>query len=507
MGWRVALLLLSFLIAGSPALQAQEPRHEPPAQSQSSPAASQPHRTLLPPDSVTQHKIALGGHDLAYTATAGTIALKSSQGETRAEIFYTSFTVAQNGGGAHRPVTYLFNGGPGAASAYLDIGAVGPRALAMGTNGAVPAAGAGVVDNPDTWLPFTDLVFIDPVGTGWSRATDEDKTAKEFWGVSQDLDAMAEVIRLHLAKTGRSGAPIYLAGESYGGFRAARLARDLATDQGIAVAGIVMVSPVIEFGLMYGGALDPLPAALRLPSFAAAHMGAAALDPGALAPIEQFALNDYLVALAAGPRGGDAQDAVYRKVAELTGLDEAHIARWRGRIPLEAYLRAARSRDGRIISRYDAGVSSVDPNPGSDEGHDDPVLDATIAPFTGAFVSYARDELGFKTDQPFELLSRDVSRRWDWGGGRGAVRSLGASDALRRALALDPRLKVMIAHGVADLQTPYMMSRYVKEQMPDGLGERVVLKLYAGGHMLYLHEPSRHRLRDDAATFYGAAEN
>ena len=375
-------LLLAFMIGFAPTLRAQDgaKREAPPQGGQ--------HRTLLPADSTTEHEITIGGRKLAYSATAGTLDLRNEQGEATAEIFYVSFTLKQPAPAQQRPVTYLFNGGPGASAAYLDIGAIGPRALAVGSDGAVPKSET-VIDNADTWLPFTDLVFIDPAGTGWSRATDEDKAPKEFWGVSQDLDALADMIRLHLTKSGRLTSPVYLVGESYGGFRAARLARDLATDHGIELAGVVMISPVIEFGLMFSNPLDPLSWALRLPSYAAVHMGEKSLEPGALADVEQFALHDYLVALAAGPRDGTEATAIYQKLAQLTGLDEERIAGWHGRIPLDAYVRDVRRSDGRVVSRYDASVSDIDPNPWGEEGGDDPVLDGSVAPFTGAFIAYA----------------------------------------------------------------------------------------------------------------------
>ncbi|HUB97479.1 MAG TPA: septum formation initiator, partial [Stellaceae bacterium] len=387
------------------------------------------------------------------------------------------------------------------------IGAVGPRALAVGNDGTLPESGAHVVDNPDTWLPFTDLVFIDPVGTGWSRATDPDKAAKQFWGVEPDIDALSNIIRLILTKTDRLGSPIYIVGESYGGFRAARLAHDLIADRGIAPKGVMMVSPVIDFNLMSGGPLDVLSWALRLPSYAAAAMGAKALDPGALDDVEHFALTDYLEALAAGPKDGPAADALYAKLATLTGLPEDTVAHWRGRIPLEAYVSTVHQSNGRVVSIYDATVSGPDPNPLNERAHDDPILDGTIAPFTSAFVTYARNELGFKTDLPFVLLSHEVSRKWDWGGDRGLFQAPGSSGDLRRALALDTQLKMLIAHGVDDLETPYMMSRYIRDHMPAPLADRVTLKLYQGGHMLYLRASSRQRLHDDAAAFYGAAEN
>ena len=244
----------------------------PHAQEAAKPPAAVSHRTMLPPDAVTQHEITLGGHVLAYTATAGTLPLTDAKGETTAEIFYVSFTLQNAGDLTRRPVTYLFNGGPGAASAYLDIGAVGPRALDFGPTGALPPPSDQVVDNPDTWLPFTDLVFIDPVGTGYSRATGGDEAAaKLFWGVSQDLDTLAN----HPAASGPQRAlssPVYLVGESYGGFRAARLAspchrsRYRARRRDHGVAGDRFRADVRR-------AAGTLSLALRLPSYAAARTG------------------------------------------------------------------------------------------------------------------------------------------------------------------------------------------------------------------------------------------
>jgi carboxypeptidase C (cathepsin A) len=505
-------VLLGFLLAFAPALHAQEAqqRDGPPGREHGPPASSAqaaPHRTLLPPDSVTQHEITIAGKKLAYSATAGTLDLKDDDGETTAEIFYVSFTLNNAGDVDRRPVTYLFNGGPGAASAYLDIGAVGPRVLTFSGDGAPLPASEKVADNPNTWLPFTDLVFIDPVGTGFSRATDPEKAQKQFWGVNQDIDTLGDIIRLLLAKSGRLTSPVYLAGESYGGFRVSRLAEVLATEHGVTPAGIIMVSPIIEFGLSFGGPLGPLPWALRLPSYAATELGDKALAKGALDDAEHFALHDYLVMLVAGPSEGPAAKPVFEKLAQLTGLSVDSITRWRGRIAVDDFLNERHQNDGQVLSRYDATVREVDPNPWAFDGYDDPVLDATIGPFTSAFVAYTRDELGYKTDQPYELLSRDVSKHWDWGGGRTSPNSVGASNSLRKALALEPKLKVMIAHGVSDLQTPYMMSRYIKDQMPDALGSRISLKLYLGGHMMYLRPQSRDQLHADAAQFYGAPIN
>lgn len=501
---RAAALSLLLLTPAARAADAPHPGGRPTA----APAPAETAALRLPPDAVTHHTITLGGKPLAYTATAGSLTLRDRQGAETAQIFYVAFTLDGGAEPAHRPITYVFNGGPRAAAAYLDIGALGPRALDFGAAGKLPPASDRVADNPDTWLPFTDLVFVDPVGTGWSRAVGgSDAAAKKFWGVKPDLDSLAAIIRRHLTESGRLASPVYLVGESYGGFRVAHLAYDLARGPGIAPAGVVMISPVLEFALMTDDPLDPLPWALRLPSYAATAMAEkGAGDPGALAAVEHFAMTDYLTALAAGPPPGAAAEALYAKLAQLTGLNAAQIARWRGRIPLRAYLKDARRGEGEIVSSYDATVAAPDPDPWSDFVRDDPLLDATIAPFTRAFVDYARGELGFRTNLPYALLDRTVSRRWDWSEGRQEpVASVGAEEALRRALTLEPRLKVMIAHGRTDVLTPYMTSRYVVDHLPPGVQARVALKLYDGGHMMYLRAPSRHRLHDDAKAFYGAA--
>jgi carboxypeptidase C (cathepsin A) len=236
-----------------------------PAAGQEKPAAKS---SAAPPpaDAITHHRLGLTGNG-TYTATAGTIALRDEKGEKEADIFYVAFTL-DTADSATRPVTYAFNGGPGAASAYLDIGALGPRVLDFGPAGRPEPAIDRVADNPDSWLPFTDLVFIDPAGTGFSRAVSEE-AAKKLYSVGPDLDALAQVIRLHLVHSNRLNSPVYLVGESYGGFRATRLAQSLANDEGIAAAGIMLISPVIEFRLMTGDRFDVLSWALRLPSYAA----------------------------------------------------------------------------------------------------------------------------------------------------------------------------------------------------------------------------------------------
>lgn len=498
---RSVLSLAALLLLATPALGQEAPRHPPAAKPAAAGAAAT--LPLLPADSVTRHKLKLAGKEFGYTATAGTLPLRNDKGEKQADIFYVAFALDGVADASQRPVTYAFNGGPGAASAYLDIGALGPRALDFGPGGGLPQPASNrVADNPDTWLPFTDLVFIDPVGTGYSRATSDD-VAKKLWSVDPDLDALAQIIRLHLARSNRLTSPVYLVGESYGGFRAARLSQLLAQREGVAAAGVLLVSPVIEFRLMSGDRFDLLPWALKLPSYAAVALeDRHALTPDALGEAERFALGDYLVGLAAAAAG--RPEDFYHRIAALTGLDDALVARWSGRVPAGAYVKAMGRDHGQILSRYDGTVGAPDPDPSSSYGEDDPILQGTIAPFTRAFTAYARDELGFDTDLAYALLNDAVSHDWQWHEGNSDDRrSLGAADALARALSLQPTLKLLIAHGLTDLTTPYMMSRYIIAHLPANVtAERVTLKLYPGGHMMYLRPGSRQRLREDAAAFY-----
>src|SRR5262245_36459375 len=296
---------------------------------------------LLPADAVTEHSIDTPSGKLDYTATAGTLSLLDQSGERAAAVFYTAY-VLKGGDPAKRPVTFVFNGGPGAASAYLNLGLVGPRILDFGP-GSRDAASVRLKDNPQTWLAFTDLVMIDPVGSGWSRAAKPDG-ANAFWGVRRDAEAIAKTIALYLANNHRSASPKYLLGESYGGYRAAKVARALKREQGITVSGIVMVSPLVESALIFGGTRFALGAALQLPSLAAAELERrGTFSKQRMADAEQFALNEYLTTLAGPPPRGEAARTFYAKVADITGLPLDIVTRSRGFIR-DAYVKNLRAR-------------------------------------------------------------------------------------------------------------------------------------------------------------------
>ena len=455
---------------------------------------------LLPSDSVTQHSIEIAGKKLDYTATAGTFSLYDQSGERSAAIYYTAY-VAKGTDSASRPLTFVFNGGPGAASAFLNLGLVGPRTAHLALS-AHDGAQAKLVDNPDTWLTFTDLVLIDPVGSGWSRPAKPDG-GNAFWGVRRDADSMAKVIALYVNNNARSASPKYILGESYGGFRAAKVARAVQEQQGIIISGIVMLSPLIDGALTFGNARSALGAALQLPSLAAAELERnGAFNKQAQAEAERFALTEYLTTLAGPAPQGEAARNFYARVAKITGLPEDVVTRTRGFIR-NTYIKHLRAGDGKIVSHYDATFAVPDPFPEQESARGpDPILDSFTRAYGAAYAAYARDELGFKTEMSFILLATDIAGKWDWGehSGRG---SASVSEDLRELLAFIPSFRLLVAHGYSDMVTPYAASRYALDHLPPiGDPSRTQLLLYRGGHMFYTNAESRKAFSADAKAFY-----
>src|ERR1700730_16006387 len=463
--------------------------------------------SLLPGDAVSEHTIDTPNGKLAYTATAGTLSLFDQSGERSAAVFYTAYVAKtsadKNDNHAARPLTFVFNGGPGAASAFLHLGVVGPRLAQFGMAGH-NGADVRLVDNPDTWLAFTDLVLIDPIGTGWSRPAKPDG-GSAVWGVHGDASSMAKVIALYVAKNGRVSSPKFILGESYGGFRAAKVARTMQSEQGIVISGILMLSPLLEGAFQFGGDRFALGAALQLPSLAAAEMERkGTFSKDALAEAEHFALTDYLSTLAGPPLQGDAAKSFYARVAQMTGISVDAIAESRGFIR-DDYVKNLHLGDHKIVSHYDAPFASDDPYPESPTARGpDPILDGVVRAYGSAFVAYARDELVFKTDITYNLLASDIPGKGDWEGSASHGQP-SAADDLRVLLALTPSFHLMIAHGYSDMVTPYAVSRYVLDHLPPVEGEeRTQLKLYRGGHMFYLDPESRKAFTADARTMYAS---
>jgi carboxypeptidase C (cathepsin A) len=511
----VVSLLVAGLIPGAPArpqeapprAEQQVPRpQQAPVQGDEAAAAGRDGLlALLPAGSVRHHSVMLDGKPLTYRVEASTLSLRDGQGKPTAAIFSVAYMSEPSD--SRRPITFVFNGGPGAAATYLHLGAIGPRILATSDEGDVLPPPPRLVDNPDTWLAWTDLVFVDPVGTGYSRAADAAKES-DFWGVEQDISALSAFIRLYLQKEGRRLSPVYLVGESYGGFRVALLSRRLQGDSGIVPSGLVLISPALEFSLLYGEDYDPLRWALALPSIAAVHLSEEGVEgrdalAARLAPVERYALGDYLTALASGREAGGRKAS--GEVAELTGLPLDVVSRNFARIPTSLFLKSY-SR-GEVRSRYDGTITAPDPRPQSNswEGPD-PGLDRVGAALTAAFVSYIRDEVGYRTDVTYRILNGDVNRRWDYGTSASRQGYAGSTEELQEARSLSPSMRVLIVHGFTDLATPYLAARFLIDQLPPlPRAEPIRLSVYAGGHMMYLRPDSRHALARDAAMLYAPA--
>jgi carboxypeptidase C (cathepsin A) len=456
--------------------------------------------SLLPPDAVSDHMLNADGKSIPYTATAGTLDLFGQDGERTAAIFYTAY-VAKNRDAA-RPITFVFNGGPGAASAFLSLGLVGPRILDFGPSGR-DGANAKLVDNPQSWLNFTDLVLIDPIGTGWSRTVKPDD-ANEFYNMRGDAESLAKAIALYVAHNGRAASPKYILGESYGGLRSAKVATNLRQDQGILISGIVMLSPLIEGRLVFGANDFALGAALELPSLAAAELERKnAFNEQGVQDAEKFALNEYLPILAGPPPTGDAGRAFYDRVAKLTGIPEDVVAKHQGFLG-GVYQKHSDGDGADIVSSYDASFLAPDPYPESESGRsDDPILDGFVRAYGGAFSSYARDELGFHTDMTYNLLSSSVNEHWNWGGRNGGSRlHASGTDDIKEMLTLVPSFRLMVAQGYSDLVVPFGVNKYVLDHLPPAFADRVALKLYRGGHMFYTRPTSREQFTTDAKAFF-----
>jgi len=447
----------------------------------------------LPPDSTTKQTLDLPGRTLSFTATAGSIRLFDEKGEPQADIVYTAYQL-DGTDRATRPVTFVFNGGPGAASAWLQFGNNGPWRIPINADAVTPSAAPDVQPNAETWLDFTDLVFIDPVGTGYSRfvATGED-VRKKFFSVDGDVASIAVTIRRWLEKNDRLLSPKYVACESYGGIRGPKVVHNLATQQGVGVRGLILISPVLDFRETSGTSI--LQYVASLPTFAAvAREKKGAVSRADLADVEGYARGDFLLDLIKGQADPEATRRVADKVAALTGIDQATSRRLAGRFDIAEFRREFDRRDGKVTGRYDASVLGADHYPDSSFFHfGDPSGDSLTAPLTSAAVDLTTRKLNWRPNGSFQVLNGAVAHAWDFGRG---LRPLESVSDLRQILASDPKLKILVAHGLFDLATPYFGSRIILDQLP-AFADRVDFAVYPGGHMFYSRDASRRAFRSE----------
>ena len=490
---------LAFAQTSDPAPASQPTPAAAPAPSPApKPDSKPPVANPLPADKSVPQTITVNGKTLHYTATVGTIALKANTPEQKptGEVTYIAYTLDGPKDPAHpRPVTFALNGGPGASSVYLNLGAIGPKHIPFGNQGESPSESAGLSDNPGTWLDFTDLVFIDPIGTGFSRSLmDEAETKKLFYAPTPDIEYLSLVIYKWLVENDRLLSKKYLVGESYGGYRGPRITYYLQSQLGIALNGVVLVSPYLNpsFGNQY---LSPTTWMTTLPSIAAAHLEQQGkLTPAAMKDIVDYTEGPYAAALIKGPEDKAATDAMIQHVTEITGLDPRFVRNSGGRLEVGPYLREVHREKGEIGSVYDSNVTAPDPFPFdyTQQGND-PILDSIIAPTTTAIVDFITRIVGWKTDARYNALSYDVNRQWDRGG---REFENGAVPQLRQAVAADPKLQVLIVHGWNDLSCPFMGSVLTANQLPEKLAKQIQVHEFPGGHMFYTRPANQSGLHD-----------
>lgn len=460
----------------------------------------------------TRHELRIGDRALAYTATSGEIVLRPEESkEPGARFFYVAYEL-ENVGPGPRPLTFAFNGGPGAASVWLHMGGLGPWRVVMGEQGELPAPPYRVMENEESWLPFTDLVFIDPVGTGYSRGLGAAQPAgKPYWDIEKDVSSVAEFIRLWVTRHGRWLSPLFLVGESYGATRAALMTPYLQEEFGLQPAGVLLISPVLFYETILLSPINDLPYALYLPAYAAvAHFhgkAGAGIDLDRfMSQAGTFALEEYLPALAKGTvLPPERAKEVAARLAEFTGLSAGLFLDNRLRLEPSRFRRELLLEEKRLVGRMDATIAAINPEPDTLAPLHDPTLEPLFGPVSAAVHDYLSKALKFRSDLFYEILNPEVGRNWNWqAAGTEGQGYLDAVTPLREAMSVSPFMRVFLACGLYDLATPCSSVEYTVNHLwlDDDLRSNVVLEHYRAGHMMYWHAKARMKLRDDAARFY-----
>ena len=457
--------------------------------------------------SVTHHEIAINGQTLRYTATAAQMPINAASGDNEAHMFYVAYTL-DGADASRRPLTFAFNGGPGSASIWVHMGAMGPRKPRLMDDGNMPPPPFQLIDNPNTWLDQTDLVFIDPVGTGYSRAKNEE-VARRMNSLQGDLQSVAEFIRLYMTRTDRWKSPVFIAGESYGTMRAAGLAGRLI-DQGIALNGIVLISTILNFATERPNLSNSLAYAVQLPTFAADAFYHKKLPAdlqkdlnSTLKEVETWALTGYLPALDKGSRLTPAErKAAIDKLARYTGLDARYIDGSDLRIDVQHFTRELLRDQRRIAGRLDGRLTGPAPLNEGERSDYDPSNTLPEPAFRSAFLQYVRGELGYKSDMMYYIS--DGIFPWNWNSDNNYAQT---GTLLYDAFAKNPYMKLLVCAGYFDLATPYFAAEYNLDHIglhPDMLG-RVSWQFYRAGHMMYIDKESAGKLKHDVGEFLHSA--
>jgi carboxypeptidase C (cathepsin A) len=462
--------------------------------------------------SVTEHTATIQGKEISYTATAGTLVMKDDEGKAKATIFFIAYTKSGVEDLAERPITFAFNGGPGSSSVWLHLGMLGPKRVKLPDDASQLVPPYALVDNPHSLLDLTDLVFIDPVSTGFSRPT-KGEEKDQFHGYEEDLRSVGQFIHDYVTKYGRWRSPKFLIGESYGGLRAAGLTGYLRDRYNMALNGVLMISPAINFQTLGFASGNDLPYILFVPSYAATAWYHKAL-PGDLQALSleevveqatEFALNEYSQAMMEGHSLSDGdRESIAEKLSRLTGLSKDYVLRSNLRIPMWRFGKELLRDRGETVGRYDSRYTGIDADSVGESAEYDASGEAIFAPFTAAINDYLRHELKVDDERVYEILTDQVQ---PWSYGRYLSRFPDASNTLRQSMSAHPFLRLFVAAGHYDLATPPATAKYSVEHMrlPEDLQKNIDFRTYEGGHMMYVYEPSMEQLRKDVEAFYQSA--
>jgi carboxypeptidase C (cathepsin A) len=513
----IFLASLFLLPAASPNLHAQETREKETKTVEKEKPAEPAPPTPKEESSVTEHTVRIGAQTIPYKATAATILLKNEKEEPTALIYYTAYTRTDTKDMSLHPVSFVFNGGPGSASVWLHMGAFGPKRVVTSNAEPTPPPPYKVADNAGSLLDKTDLVFIDPVGTGFSRAVGKAQD-KDFWGVDSDVKSLAEFITIYVSRNDRWNSPKFLIGESYGTFRSAALSNYLQNHEGMYFNGIVLISSVLDLGTISFNPGEDQPYIFYLPSYAATAWYHKVLpnrpdDVHALIDeTRRFAVTEYASALMKGSKLSAAEKAdIAKKISRYTGLSEDYLIKANLRVNLPQFMEELQRNRGLTTGRLDARFSGFTYDLLGEYANSDPQSDAITGAYTAAFNAYVRDELKFGQDKKYRTGSDEAGNNWDWkhkvGENYGFPGSPNVEGDLVQAMLTNPHLQVEVENGLYDLATPFFATEHTMEHLglPEKLQKNIHLQYYDAGHMMYLHDEDLAKLKTNVAAFIEAA--
>ena len=504
-----AMILLSAAFAFA---QQTAPPSEKPGEKAGEKPKEEKKTPPAPEDKVaqTKHSVRIGGQEIKYTATAGMMVMKTEEDAPKASVFYVAYTRDDVSDVAQRPIMFTFNGGPGSSSVWLHLGAFGPRRVEMGDVGTLLPPPYKLVDNESSLLDVTDLVFIDPVSTGYSRPA-PGESPNQFHGVQEDVQSVGDFIRLYATRNKRWSSPKFLAGESYGTTRAAGLSGYLQQRYGMYLNGIILVSTILNFITTEFDSGNDLPYELILPTYTAIAWYHKKLPADLQSDLRKavdesvgFAKGEYASALMAGDALPSAEHAeIVKKLARLTGLSTDYIERANMRIEIERFTKELLRGERRTVGRIDGRFTGIDRDAAGENPEYDPSIAAIIGPYTATLNDYVRSDLKFDSDLPYEVLTGRVN---PWSFKQYENRYVDVGETLRRAMTQNPFLRVFVARGYYDLATPFFAADYTFDHLglDPSLRGHLTGAYYESGHMVYAHLPSLAKLKQDTAQFIRA---